>query len=511
MAGLETVPSTRLLTDLDKDVWFIICKYLDIKTRGRLACVCKALRDVFEDPIFWRKVHPVTIKKPNNEAGCCLVTRNIGFEYLLEIDMREGDRMAIELLGLLKNPMLSGRLKSLRLLFNYHDDCNMLDGFYTKAKSIAESESVAKDKYTFDNLRFLYVGIYRNTMYDMHDMRKRPCRELGANHICNAFKTLFPRMPQLTDLYIHHYYFTAILPDLEQLVHDKLPQLKNLEYKFSDDVCFPQDQTIHTSVTNPKLERLSGYRTNIQSLAKTYPSLKHWSFGRFTRNVVEDKHNQSEVRMPTVQSMAITCNKSCSQHSISLHDINPSKLLAAFPNLLAIKADLWTCVIPGKYNYHRSDVLQKACPKLEVLDISSHKEHVPADTLTKLLKGLKNLEVLVLPDRYGRYSNSTVNAMFFTEHLPKIRSLIRLFAEFNLSDIPTLKYRTPRRNDNVVVRSSDSGEWSSVRTGSNEWYEAHGINYFYPESTKMFKDGLKYLKYGEVIGHFVSLKSCWMD
>ena len=125
MEGLEPVPSTRLLTDLDKDVWFIICKYLDIKTLGRLACVCKALWDVFDDPILWRRVHHVTIKKPNNDVGRCLVARNIEFGYQLKIDMREGDRMGIELLGFLENPKLRGRLKSLRLLLNYHNDFNM--------------------------------------------------------------------------------------------------------------------------------------------------------------------------------------------------------------------------------------------------------------------------------------------------------------------------------------------------------------------------------------------------
>ena len=145
--------------------------------------------------------------------------------------------MGIELLGSLENPKLRGRLKSLRLLLNYHDDFNMLRGFYTKDKSVAKltsvvkpksvanSKSVAKDKYTFENLRFLYVGIYRNTMYGMHNMRKRPRRELDTNHICNIFETLFPSMPQLTDLFIHHYYFTSILPDLEKFVHDNLPQL----------------------------------------------------------------------------------------------------------------------------------------------------------------------------------------------------------------------------------------------------------------------------------------------
>ena len=513
MAGLEPVPSTRLLTDLDKDVWFIICKYLDTKTLGRLACVCKSLWDVFNDPILWRKVHHVTIKKPNNDVGRCLVARNIEFGYQLEIDMREGDRMGIELLGFLENPMLRGRLKSLRLLLNYHDDFNMLDGFYTKAKSIAESESntkfksvveqrsaamsesVGKVRHTFDNLRFLYVGIYRHTLYNSNDSPKRARRELDTNHIFNIFKTLIPRMPQLTDLFIHHYYFTSILTDLEKFVHDNLPQLKNFEYKLSDGECFSQNQTIHTSVTNPNLERLSGYQTNIQTLAKTYPSLKHWSFGRFTRNVIEDDHDQSEVTMPTVQSLAITCDKSCSEHSISLHDINLSKLLAAFPNLLAIKADLWTGVIPGMYNYHLRDVLQKACPKLAVLDISPHKEYLPRDILTETIRGLKNLEVLVLPNRHGIYSNRIVDAI--TEHLPKIRSLIRLSVQCRLSNIPTLKYMTHNTNTcKVIVRNPDRTMLRIVRPGSNEWYEAHGTNYFYPESTTKFMDVIQYLNDG---------------
>ena len=541
MAGLKTVPSTRLLTDLNKkDLtlgWLIICEQerLDIKTLGRLACANKALRDVFYNPIFWRSVKPMTLIEPNKDVGCCLVARNIEFEYVLEIDMREQDCMAIKLLGLLENPMLSGRLKSLRLLLNYHDDFNKLGGFYTKAKSIAESESVAepksvdksdsavepksvaksdsavakseyvaesksvgKVKFTFDNLCFLYVGIHGHTplyCYGRIYSPKRSRRDVDANHIFNIFETLFPRMPQLTDLFIHHYYFTSTSPDLGKLVHDNLPQLKNLEYLLSDGVCFQQDQTIHTSVTNPKLERLSGYQTNIQTLAKTYPSLKHWSFGRFTRKVVEDEHDQSEVTMPTVQSVAITCDKSCSEHSISLHDINLSKLLAAFPNLLAIKADLWTGVIPGMYNYHLRDVLQKACPYLAVLDISPHKEYLPRDILTETIRGLKNLEVLVLPNRHGIYSNRIVDAI--TEHLPKIRSLIRLSVQCRLSNIPTLKYMTHNTNTcKVIVRNPDRTMLRIVRPGSNEWYEAHGTNYFYPESTTKFMDVIQYLNDG---------------
>ena len=152
MAGLKTVPFTRLLTDLNKkDLtlgWLLICEqeHLDIKTLGRLACVSKALRDVFYNPIFWKNVKPMTIIEPNKDVGCCLVARNIDFEYLLEIDMREQDCMVIELLGLLENPMLRGRLKSLRLLLSYHDDHNKLGGFYTKAKSIAEFELNTKYK-----------------------------------------------------------------------------------------------------------------------------------------------------------------------------------------------------------------------------------------------------------------------------------------------------------------------------------------------------------------------------
>ena len=104
MAGLKTVPSTRLLTDLSKtDLtlgWLLICEQerLDIKTLGRLACASKALRDVLYNPIFWRSVKPMTITEPNKDVGCCLVARNIEFEYVLEIDMREQDSMAIECL-----------------------------------------------------------------------------------------------------------------------------------------------------------------------------------------------------------------------------------------------------------------------------------------------------------------------------------------------------------------------------------------------------------------------------
>ena len=163
--------------------------------------------------------------------------------------------------------------------------------------------------------------------------------------------------------------------------------------------------------------------------------------------------------------------------------------------MLAIKADLWTGVIPGKYNYDLSDVLQKACPKLAVLDISPHEEYLPRDILTVMIRGLKNLEVLVLPNRHGIYSNMIVDAI--TEHLPKIRSLIRLSVQSRLSNIPTLKYQTHNING-VIARNSDSGMWRIVRPGSNEWYEAHGTDYFYPESTMKFMDVIKELNNGSM-------------
>ena len=94
MAGLEVESSTEVessalsLTDLFVDVLQPIFKYLDITSRGRLARTCIALRDVLYDPIFWDDAQTVTIDTVNNEAGKCLVKRNI--EYLLRIYMREG-------------------------------------------------------------------------------------------------------------------------------------------------------------------------------------------------------------------------------------------------------------------------------------------------------------------------------------------------------------------------------------------------------------------------------------
>ena len=49
---LELVSSTPLLIDLSAEILVLIFKHLDIKSRGRLARTCSALRDILYDPII---------------------------------------------------------------------------------------------------------------------------------------------------------------------------------------------------------------------------------------------------------------------------------------------------------------------------------------------------------------------------------------------------------------------------------------------------------------------------
>ena len=135
-----------------------------------------------------------------------------------------------------------------------------------------------------------------------------------------------------------------------------------------------------------------------------------------------------------------------------------------------------------------------------MLNISSQRGFVPEYYVMPVIQGLKNFEVLALPyDDVKVYSSSLVNAI--TENLPKIRSVLGRFMNSGLSKIPSLKYLLDPATVNIVVRNSDSDTWRSVQINSNEWYEAHGMNYFYPEST------YKYLQFTENVKNTVSERS----
>ena len=205
MAGEKQVSSSLLLTNLNVDVLLLTCKNLDIKSRRRLACTCRLLRDLLYVPTFWKDVQTATIQIPNIKAGHCAVKRNIEVEYLLRIDVREVDNMTTELLSLLEDTTLKGSLRSLHLLLSINDK-NILDGFYSKATSISN---------IFQNLHRLNVEL----------CPKHQGEKLDEAYIYKVFQALFPMMPQLTDLCIYQYIPATLA--LEQLVHDHLPQLKH--------------------------------------------------------------------------------------------------------------------------------------------------------------------------------------------------------------------------------------------------------------------------------------------
>ena len=209
MAGEKQVSSSLLLTNLNVDVLLLICKNLDIKSRRRLACTCRLLRDLLYIQPFWKDVQIAAIKIPNIDAGHCAVKRNIEIEYLLRIDVREVDNMTTDLLRLLEDTTLNGSLRSLRLLLGINDK-NILDGFYSKAKSVSN---------IFQNLRYLSVEL----------CSKHQCEKFDEAYIYKVFQALFPMMPQLTDLCIYQcaYLYNTVILALEQLVQDHLPQLEH--------------------------------------------------------------------------------------------------------------------------------------------------------------------------------------------------------------------------------------------------------------------------------------------
>ena len=165
---------------------------------------------------------------------------------------------------------------------------------------------------TFQNLCWLIVLIHM-----CNDV------ELDKDHIYNVFHVVFPMMPQLTQLHIFQEsgLDTATLT-LEPLLIEHLPKLLNLEYRiFNGFICHYEDQIIHTSATNLALQRLADYQTIIQKLSQAYPTLKHWSLGRINRKVNADIYDKGKVTMPTIQSVVMTCQGCCLEHSSYFDDI----------------------------------------------------------------------------------------------------------------------------------------------------------------------------------------------
>ena len=232
----------------------------------------------------------------------------------------------------------------------------MLDVFYNKVKSVTD---------TFQNLFCLIVVL-----------QWTGGNRLDKSHIYNVLHALLPKMPQLTQLYIYQDDTLLDSPlTLEPLLVTYLPYLKNFENRcfstiFRDFTCFQliSPQMICTSVTNSKLERLSGCQTDIWTLAKTYPYLKHWSFGIFNGDFVGIEYD-NEVTMPSIQSVAIECEKYCSGHALHFHHVNI--LFEAFPNMLAVRVN---CFLFENTD-HDHDLLlavSAECPQLAVLEISAH-------------------------------------------------------------------------------------------------------------------------------------------
>ena len=238
--------------------------------------------------------------------------------------MRDADSTPTELFGLIQDPKIKDNLKILRLELSSQAGFYMLDVFYNKVKSVTD---------TFQNLFCLIVVL-----------QWTGGNRLDKSHIYNVLHALFPKMPLLTQLYIYHDDTFSDSPlTLEPLLVTYLPYLKNFENRcfstiFRDFTCFQliSPQMICTSVTNSKLERLSGCQTDIWTLAKTYPYLKHWSFGIFNGDFVGIEYD-NEVTMPSIQSVAIECEKYCSGHALRFHHLNI--LFKAFPNLLAVRVN----------------------------------------------------------------------------------------------------------------------------------------------------------------------------
>ena len=262
------------------------------------------------------------------------------------------------------------------------------------------------------------------------------------------------------------------------------------------------------------LERLAGIELdtgpvikNIWYMAQRFPKLKHLALGSDCGLFAElEVDNISEECMITsVQSFTI-----CSQYG-NWCELFP--LLHYMPNIVAVDLSLQYRTCYGATI--KLDLLYKLgemFPNLAALKLpwdGYMSYETQSGILSLLLTKMRNLQVLVIPTKnynaeddvqMARWLDSNMDQL--RKELPKLYSLIGIHSD-RLKALPNLLYISgPYGHNQTLARQvgpfkacpGESGaepaakrqkvtRWNSVVEYTNEWHNAHGTSFFYPETS----------------------------
>ena len=463
--------------DLHKDVLMNLCIFLDTCDILKLVQVCKALKDILYDPIFWRNTVP-WLSYLSQEIADGLKSRHIRAIKLTEqcdsLSSTLCDRVVIDAIHSLVIP-------------------------YPLFQDIQINENMRAN---LSGLRCLMLEI--DVPFD-DDMPQ----------LTGCFKNLFLMLSQLTELHICIQSIYNLDDDMELfqlLASSNLVNLKDFEITRIDtdhlDVEYMPLEFEHLGGMN--LERLAGveipakHASELPSVSERFPKLKHLVLGYGKYNEFKSKDTLEEHKIKSVQSLTVICNwiaKWC----------NFIPLLRYLPNLVAI--DL-TCEY--KDCLHSSIDVDHLCevgalfPNLAVLKLPRSYPYIMQSDVLNLSRMMKNLEILVLPPtKHHAEENGLMTGWIdryislLCEQLPKLRSVIGIHSD-KLDDFPNLMYKSsPCKYDHTLARQTDisyersrkqSGSepatkvqkvsrWKALSKNTKEWHNAHGTLYFYPETS----------------------------
>ena len=313
-------------------------------------------------------------------------------------------------------------------------------------------------------------------------------------------------LSNLKQLYINHCCHPSQLSsDTFHSIRDILPKLTDFEYSgvntdhiymISIPITSSMDQVPYVrGACFKSLERLAGVSLDLRAdneidwLSEFFPNVRHLELGVSDFDLGDLVMRRAELDSHTLMNI----------RSVTLA-ISPGwwkgsqMFLSYLPKIEALKLVHLPShsILSNKYfiDYDERDSddiiqLTTACPQLTVLNLLGNKKYsnLPEAAILVVTSVMTSLQILVLPQ--GRTSQCAYTPEFaetILSRLPKLKSLLGIKVDNTCDDKHVLEYKSDPTNLSQVMRRYNSF-WKRVTTGSAQWFEAHGISYFYPQSS----------------------------
>ena len=459
-------------TDLNSDIFTHLSTFLDFASLYILTNTSTRIRAKLTDQMMWRT------KLVNH-------WNDIGEEKETVSSLRESDfrrviiksREALTLCGFLETletmviVVDTEELSALRLL------CNLSWGHFALPSG------------SFGSVRCVIVNVFD---------------DLGISPFISH---VVRRMPSLRGLYINQSASDQSADGIIDIL-SLLPQGSGVEelqqISFNrNGVCYNACQNgMDDSRVYSTVKKLFGVQMNsVHELARRFPQLEHLTLRKLYNS--EQLKQHTYCRIPTLRSLRVYHE----EYNRDPHVFaRLRKLIAVCPNIKAL--DL-SNVVTKRYQKSLSisentiGKLVDTCPSLVVLNISNAYEVTLAST-ELIIRRLGHLKYLILPTghRMVRDLNSTAAIEMIAQYGLNMVSLLGVPKTDHISDkLPKLEYVSDSfRSEGIVKLQSSQSEgenaptfgyaaspaepiWDTVEKFSEEWYNAHGAEYFNLDSS----------------------------